>query len=758
MFTDIVGYSAMANKDQKHALELLSTHDSIIEPIISQYEGKVIKKIGDSIFAEFPNPQASIQAAQEVQTQLTTRNAVCNTIDQIQIRIGLHYGEVIRKEGDLFGHDVNLCSRIESVAPGGGIAASSELIQSLPEVTEIPTREMGYVKLKNITHPQQIYKIYSNPKEYETESDKQLQKYLRDNGIDILDMDTYSIEETFSAAVLYINNLGSDEDESIAYGLTEDLIHDLAYINNLRAPDFNEILHYKNSELGRDDIGRQLQVDNILQGSILKENNTLKLSFEMLDINQGKVLWNESWTDHISNNKNIRSHILQAVLSHFSLEVPQQLSDSLSEELSNNPDAIKAYNMGRYYLEGFLEKRKDLDKAKVHLEKALELDPQFAEAYYMLGVAYQRLGNYDEAETALSEGEEIAEDKKNLRGLSHIYRGFKILYIHWGKYSKAKRYIEKALKIEMHLQNSTFEAQLRIDYANCLNKLVKTDFSIEQNNQAIELLKSLENERLLGIAYSNLNDIYLVKGDYTQSILWGKKALAIFRKLEITNNTAVILIWLAESYQRTGRYEEMNSHIMEAEKIISGLNDYFREAKIYFFKAQYALHQKNFSEAISQIDNSIDKFNLAKNTRWETEILIEKLNILLEAGIKEKIDPTITMIEHLINQIKGGYSNELFQAIKYFNKSLNGSINIEELNAYRESLEEKRDFIPLKFPLTFWYLAKAYHSLSQLETAQFCHEKSRELLRLLAARISGKEDQTSFFEVYFHKRIGEKLG
>ena len=109
------------------------------------------------------------------------------------------------------------------------------------------------------------------------------------------------------------------------------------------------------------------------------------------------------------------------------------------------------------------------------------------------------------------------------------------------------------------------------------------------------------------------------------------------------------------------------------------------------------------------------------------------------------------------NQIKGGYSNELFQAIKYFNKSQNGSINIEELNAYRESLEEKRDFIPLKFPLTFWYLAKAYLSLSQLETAQFCHEKARELLRLLAARISGEEDRTSFFEVYFHKRVGERL-
>ena len=330
--------------------------------------------------------------------------------------------------------------------------------------------------------------------------------------------------------------------------------------------------------------------------------------------------------------------------------------------------------------------------------------------------------------------------------------------MHWGKYSKAKHYIEKALKIEMHLQNSTFEAQLRIDYANCLNKLVKTDLSIEQNNQAIELLKSLENERLLGIAYSNLNDIYLVKGDYTQSILWGKKALAIFRKLEITNNTAVILIWLAESYQRTGRYEEMNANITEAEGIIAGLNDYFREAKIYFFKAQYALHQKNYSEAISQIDNSIDMFNLAKNTRWETDTLIGKLNILLEAGIKEKIDPTITMIEHLINQIKGGYSNELFQAIKYFNKSRNGSINIEELNAYRKSLEEKKGFIPFNFPLTFWYMAKTYKAINQIENANACHKKAKQILNFLADRISGKKDKESFYKVYFHHRIGERLG
>ena len=329
MFTDIVGYSAMINKDQDHALELLSIHDTIIEPLISKNGGRIIKKIGDSIFAEFPDPHASVNTAQKVQTELQKRNSVCNVKDQLQIRIGLHTGDVIRKDNDLFGHDVNLCSRIESISPSGGIAASAELVQCLINKPDSPTREMGYVKLKNIVNPQQIYKIYLSQDDYLAESEKQLQQNLSDNGIEMLDMDSYNVEETFSAAVLYVKNLGADEDESIGYSLTEDLINDLAYINILRTPEFNEILHFKNTDLGRDDIGRKLQVDTILQGSILKKENTLNVSFELLDINLGKVLWSESWTDHFSNSKNIRRHVLQGVLSHLNMEMPKQLYPSL---------------------------------------------------------------------------------------------------------------------------------------------------------------------------------------------------------------------------------------------------------------------------------------------------------------------------------------------------------------------------------------------------------------------------------------------
>ena len=105
----------------------------------------------------------------------------------------------------------------------------------------------------------------------------------------------------------------------------------------------------------------------------------------------------------------------------------------------------------------------------------------------------------------------------------------------------------------------------------------------------------MENTRHLGIAYGNLNCTYLILGDYTKSIESGKKGLALFRKEEISNNIAVMLIWLAESYFRSGMYEEMHTHILEAEEILTGLDDYFRQAKINYFKAQYNLQKNDFT-------------------------------------------------------------------------------------------------------------------------------------------------------------------
>jgi len=750
MFTDIVGYSAIVDKNQSHAMELLSMHDKIIEPIIKENNGTIIKKIGDAIFAEYSNAPESIQAAQKTQVELAKRNIVCNPKDQIVIRIGLHIGNVIRKDDDLFGHDVNLCSRIESIAPIGGIAGSAELIASLPDTSDCPHREMGYVKLKNITQPQKLYKIYSSKENHELESSSQLQEYLIDNGIDIIDMDSYKVRDTFSLAVLYTANIGTDKNESIAYSITEELINDFAYIETVRLCGFNDVVQFNKSELHHSDIGRKLQVDNIISGSILPDGESIKLNFQLLNINSGKVLWSDSWTDLIVNSKNIRKHIINGALQSFNIEIPNELADSLSEEMSTNSDAIHEYNKGKACSLEFLEKKSDLDKAKEHFKTAISLDHNFVEAYYLLSVVSERMGNYDEAESALNTGLDIANKKNNLRGKSHIHRGFYILYLRWGKNNQAIEHIEKALKIEMAFNNPLFEAQLRLDYANCLNKLQNYDLSIEQNKQAIDILKTIEDDRLIGLSYANLCDSYLIKGDYSSSIEYGEKSIAKFKKLNMTNNIAITCNWTAEPYCKSGLYSKMYKKAIEAENLIAGLNDFFREGKVEYFKTYYALSQNDYDAAINHIDLSIDKFNLSKNTVQEIQSSIEKIKILIELNKFDKASIMVAKVNHLINQIKGSYANDIFTAITYYVGASNASTDKILLDKFLKALNDIKDY---SFAEVYWYLARSYHALNHNDLALECHVKSKIILDNRCQIISNPDHQESYRNTFYNKRI-----
>ena len=757
MFTDIVGYSAMVGKDEEKALSLLDEHNKIIFPIIKSNSGTIIKLIGDAIFARFPSSSNSVNTATKIQSILEERNSISQKDNIIQIRIGLHFGSVIEKDDDLFGHDVNVCSRIESLSPKGSIAASSELINSLDKSFDIFSREMGYIKLKNIATPHQIYKIYNNANDYESENDKQLQKNLKHNGIEIIDINSYDIEEIFSVAVLYITNLGSEEDESISYTLTENLIDDLGYINSIRIPVFNEIVKYKNTELQNDDLARKLQINNVLEGSILKENNKIKLNFQLISIESGKVLWNDKWTDNVNNAKSIRKHIMDGILNEFGLDYPQKLIKYFSEEMSNIPEAIEEYNAGKYCMD-CLETNDDIEKAKTHFEKAIQFDKDFVESYYMLSMSNKRLGYFEDAETALNEGEEIAEEQDNIHGLSYIYRGYKNLYTSWGKYDKAKIYIVKALKTHMKLSHPNFETFLRLDYASCLNNIYQPELSIEQNNLAIELLKKIENNRYLGIAYGYLNQTYLTMGDYTKSIEFGKKGLSIFRKEEIINNTAVMLIFLAETYFRTGMYQEMHKCILEAEEILSGLDDYFRQAKINFFKAHYYLHKKDHTTSLQYMEKSIENFNLSQNIAFETNAHIEKLYILVETNATQQIDATTSKIDSLTKQVKGAIKNYNYEGIKYLILAKNGDSNKESLDKLKNTLDDqKENWGIFNFFLAYWSIAKAYHVIDELEISKECHEKAKSIIKIHSDKISGKLEKDSFNQSYINQLVMEDI-
>ena len=162
MFTDIVGYSRMVARDESHALKLLDEHNTLISKSIEGHNGHIIKLIGDSVFAEFPKPRDAANCAIDIQINLIKRNKINSKNERIHIRIGLHMGDVVVKGDDLFGNTVNLGSRIEGAAPADGILISNPVFNAINRDTSFSIKELGFVKLKNMKEPCQLFKLYLN--------------------------------------------------------------------------------------------------------------------------------------------------------------------------------------------------------------------------------------------------------------------------------------------------------------------------------------------------------------------------------------------------------------------------------------------------------------------------------------------------------------------------------------------------------------------------------------------------------------------
>ncbi|NQV15820.1 hypothetical protein HQ531_10220 [bacterium] len=166
MFTDIVGYSKMMTMDEQNAFRLLEIHDDICEKLIAGRNGRLVKKIGDSIFAEFSSSLDASQCAIEIQNELKTYNSDKNAEDQIWVKIGIHVGDVVEKDGDLFGEGINVASRIQPLAERGGICISNEVFRSIQNRKEILAASLGHYELKNILEKWNIYKLFTSEEEY----------------------------------------------------------------------------------------------------------------------------------------------------------------------------------------------------------------------------------------------------------------------------------------------------------------------------------------------------------------------------------------------------------------------------------------------------------------------------------------------------------------------------------------------------------------------------------------------------------------
>jgi len=745
MFTDIVGYSRMIDRDESHALKLLDEHNAIINKSIKKHNGKIIKLIGDSVFAEFDSPMECAFAAIQIQSSFNKRNELSQKNDRIEIRIGLHYGQVVVKDDDLFGNDVNMCSRFEGVAPPGGISTTSAIAEQISKIENIYIQELGFVKLKNILKPQLLHILHVDGDSRQKNSVNIQRSILEDRGVQFVESDTFIERELYSIALLNLKNLGDSTDDFYCQGVTEGIIDDLQKIAEIRVPEIGGILKYHNSDLPATEIARRLQVQYLTEGTILKRDDTIKLSLQMMDTVSGITKVNINIEENANNINILKGKIVSAILDEFSIQIPKHVRQNLQRKMTENNMAFEKFLKGKH-LFNKMASLSDVNYAKqLHLE-AIELDDEFIEAYVELALTCQRNGNFEEAESNLEEGLEIAEKNRDQQGIAYVYNGMGILYTEWSKYQKAAACFENALKIEVQFENRIVEAKILNSMSSCMYNMGQIDRAFECVNKSLAIKEELEDDETIGLTYGQIANTHFVEGDFAKAIEYGRKALGNFRNIQMVYNEGRILVLLAEWYARVGYWTNALKYLQDGISICEEFEDQFVLGKIEFIKGLIEAGNKQYGLAAESMEEAVGLYELAEN-REHAMLALQELGIIyIQDACYTKAVRQLKKCIRMKRKLSVEDKSLLAEIALIYAGIMENDVDEIELKRLTDELITQYE---KKVSHREWhYLNLAYFQTDSKKLASTFKKKAKKCLNVEAAQISSPELQKSFIANY----------
>jgi TolB-like protein len=387
MFTDMVGYSALAQRSEELALELLEEHRQLLHPLFSGSGGRVIDTMGDGFLVEFPSALAAVRCAIEAQRALDARNRAGPPERAIRIRIGIHLGDVVFSEDNVYGDGVNIAARLEPLAEPGGICLSQQVYDQVHTKVDVPMTSMGRPALKNIRTPIEVYRValpWQPGASVATAAVAPPPLLPQPAARDV---------ERASIAVLPLVNLSPDpENEYFSDGLTEDILTQLSRLRRLKVISRTSVMQYKRPQKNVREIGRELGVATILEGSVRKAGNKVRISVQLIDAGTDEHLWSETYDRELTDIFAIQSDVAQQITEALKAQVSAEERARLERQPTDNLDAYQAYLRGRFL---WNQRTDEGVNAAIDLfRRATGLDPNYAPAHVGLADAYIVLGNF----------------------------------------------------------------------------------------------------------------------------------------------------------------------------------------------------------------------------------------------------------------------------------------------------------------------------------------------------------------------------
>ncbi len=412
MFTDIVGFSRQMGADEARMLRLLEVHNQIIHQAVAEHAGHVVKTAGDAFLVDFPSVVHAVQCAQIIQAQLRDHNAEKDSAEQIHVRVGIHLGDIVQRDGDVFGDGVNIASRLQALAEPDTICLSDVVYRDVAKKLDLSTVvSLGRPKLKNIAQRFQVYELLpESPKGLRQTLQVQRLKlkpwrrtlqaatavfvFVLVSAGSIVVKNRYfpstpllPLPDKPSIAVPPFVNISEDpKQEYFSDGMTEDLITDLSKFSNLFVIARNSVFTYKGKAVKVAEVGRELGVRYVLEGSVRKAEDQVRITARLVDTTTGHHLWSERYDRELKDIFALQDEIIQQIVGNLNVEVQRAELVRVRRTPTNN---LTAYD---YLLRGMeLYQRLTQEtnvQARQMYEKALELDPTYATAYALLSTTY----------------------------------------------------------------------------------------------------------------------------------------------------------------------------------------------------------------------------------------------------------------------------------------------------------------------------------------------------------------------------------
>jgi TolB-like protein/Flp pilus assembly protein TadD len=422
MFTDMVGYSALAQRDDRLALELLEEHRRLLREIFPRFNGTEIKTIGDAFLVEFGSALEAAQCAIEIQRTLAKRNHDVTSDRRIKLKIGIHIGDVIHRDGDVYGDGVNIASRIEQLAGAGGICVSTDVERQIRNALEARFEKFGSADLKNIKLPMDLFRIIlpweagSKADSSAAQPSKRLRVLVPAAVLVILALlavwwwmerssknqpavaahalptaPTNSPDQK-SVAVLPFVNLSDDKgSEYFSDGISEELLTVLQKIPGMHVAARTSAFSFKGKNATAQEIGQKLDVAHLVEGSVRKSGDTVRIAARLTRADTGEELWSENFTRDLKDVFAVQSELAETIVAQVRGQLTGGAAASADKQKiqaevqaaekggTKNVDAHQLYLQGRFYENRHSEK--SAREALAAYQHAVELDPGFALAW-----------------------------------------------------------------------------------------------------------------------------------------------------------------------------------------------------------------------------------------------------------------------------------------------------------------------------------------------------------------------------------------